>query len=165
MYRPVLFIIVGLTACAASTPATTPAPRDALDELVGTEHPPLRPGIIERSSFLLDASTQGRWVVAELVVGPERLRAIALDRVITPGTRNEVRYRTVALQRITPSDSLHPVHLGTCAVAGRVDGTVVAVGRPAPNGAIRQAWRADTAKGAFTALDVTGVRCQDVMGT
>jgi len=167
MYRPALLLIAGLAACAAGTTATTPgpAPRDAVDELVGIEHPPQRAGIVERSSYLLDTTVQGRWVVAELIVGPERVRAVALERVITPGARDDVRYRTVAVQRIAPADSLHPVHLGTCTMAGRADRTVVAVGRPAATGAIRHAWRADTTRGAFIAIDASEVRCEDVTST
>lgn len=167
MYRPALLLIAGLAACATRTTPTTPAPapRDALDQLVGVEHPPRPPHIIERSSYLLDTTVQGRWVVAELMAGPDRARGIVLDRVTTPGARNQVRYRTVAVQRIAPSDSLLPAHFGTCSVSGRADRTVVAVGRATASGAIRHAWRADTTNGAFTALDATSVRCEDVTST
>jgi hypothetical protein len=161
MYRLALIALACTSACASRTARSSPADDDALRALVGVEHPPRHAGVTERTSFLLDDSDHARWVVAEVLVAPARSRGVLLDLVITPGAPDRVRYRTVAVQAIEPSDSLLPLYFGTCTLEGRADRTVVAVGATG-GGAIRQAWRADTSARKFERVDARGVRCTEV---
>lgn len=161
MHRLALIVIAGTAACGARTTRTAPSPDDALGALVGVEHPPRHANVAERSSFLLDESERGRWVVAEVIVAPDRTRGVLLDEVIAPGTPRQVRYRTVAVQPIAPSDSLLPIYLGTCSLAGAGDRTIIAVGA-ADGGPIRHAWRADTAARKFARIKHERVTCTEL---
>ena len=163
MVRCALLQLVVLAGCARAVPEPTPDPVDPLDAVVGVVHPPRRADIIERSSYLVEESDKGRWVVAELIVRSPSMRAVSLDEVIAraPATR----WRTVAVQRVSPGDSLFPVHLGTCEVSGRHDRLVIGVGNPSVTVPVRHAWRIDTVAKRFVGLDAATVHCVDLTGS
>ena len=165
MFRPALLSLAALAACSHAAPATSPDPVEPLAAMLGTEHPPRRAGITERSSYLIEESERGRWVVAELVVQAPAARAVSLDEIITGGTATTARWRTVAIQRVAAADSLLPLHLGTCEVSGRHDRLVVGLGKPSVTVAVRQAWRVDTIGRRFVAIDAATVHCVDLTGT
>ncbi|MEO5824439.1 MAG: hypothetical protein ABIR59_00955 [Gemmatimonadales bacterium] len=165
MSRFVILMVLSTAACGSRTATTAPLPQERFAALVGTEHPPRPAGITEVASYLLDQTSRGRWVVAEVKAVGDPARAVILDEVITRGTSGATRWRTAAAQPLRAADSTLTVQLGTCAIAGRADRWIVGLTTAASTPVVRRAWRVDTAARAFTAIDAAKVTCDDLMGS
>ncbi|MBA2291212.1 MAG: hypothetical protein H0W15_02020 [Gemmatimonadales bacterium] len=164
MTRHVILMALATAACGSRTTTTTPPPQDRFAALVGTEHPPRPAGITEVASYLLDESSRGRWVVAEVKAARDPARAVILDEVISRGAAGATRWRTAAVQPVRAADSALTVALGTCSVAGRADRWIVGLTTSAAKPLVRRAWRVDTATRRFTSVDAAKVTCDDLMG-
>lgn len=161
--RRLPLLAIALAACRGVVAPATPSPVDPIDALIGVEQPP-RAGIRETASYLIDASGEGngRWVLAEVTtVGADPARAIVLDLITKHGTPAQSRWRTIAVQRLTPGDSSLTLKLGSCAVSGVKDATVVALGRDNET-ATRRAWRADTISRRFKSIDAQETTCEAI---
>lgn len=165
MSRFVILMVLFTAACGSRTATTAPLPQERFAALVGTEHPPRPAGITEVASYLLDETSRGRWVVAEVKVAREPSRAVILDEVIARSTSGATRWRTAAVQPLRVADSALTVELGTCAVAGRTDRWIVGLATSAAKPVVLRAWRVDTVTRAFTAIDAAKVTCDDLMGS
>lgn len=165
MTRLAILMTLATAACGSRTAATIPPPQERFAALVGTEHPPRPTGITEVASYLLDETSGGRWVVAEVQAVGNPARAVILDEVIARRATGATRWRTAAVQPLRAVDSALTVELGTCAVAGRADRWIVGLTTAANTPVVRRAWRVDTVARRFTAIDAAKVTCADLMGS
>jgi hypothetical protein len=175
--RNLLSVLAFAVACSresirktgvADTSVPTPSPaapssRPDLSEghYVGVHHDPLPRGVTSEGGALI------RIGGADYSISHVRARGVDmlwLDSIV-PGKAQDPEKIVRAELRIPPLDRDERLFMASCDVNGRLDSRVVAIVVNEPGVSkftkVRQAWRADAARGRFDVMPVTGVTCEE----
>ena len=154
----------GVTDTTAQTPtssAPTSAPDLSSGHYVGVHHDPLPAGVTNEGGALIRLGS------ADYSISHVRARGVDmvwLDSIV-PGKAQDPEKIVRAELRIPPLARDERLFMASCDVNGRLDSRVVAIVVNEPSVAkltkVRQAWRADAARGRFDVISVTGITCED----
>jgi hypothetical protein len=130
---------------------------------VGVHHDPLPAGVTHEGGAMIRIGS------ADYSISHVRARGVDmlwLDSIV-PGKKQDPEKVVRAELRIPPLDRDERLLMASCDVDGRLDSRVVAivVNEPAAGTMkftkVRQAWRADVARGRFDVIPITGITCED----
>ncbi|MDZ4258506.1 MAG: hypothetical protein U0974_06145 [Gemmatimonadales bacterium] len=132
--------------------------------LLGSTNPPVLPGYKDVGGQLIDSPAGTQWSLSELTFGVERI--LTLDS-LTHVVGRRAHWITVAAMLLPPlADSNEAVVPVDCALDGRPDASIVALGRWIDSGPhledltdIRAAFRPVVSQRGFEVLPVRRVSC------
>lgn len=150
-------VIDSVTNDSTSTPELmeTPFMADAgkFDQYIGLNYPPLPAGLTQGISLLIqDKQGYGLSLVS---VGADKMLWLGkIDHYDADGSAYWVVKDVLDLSNMGSGLDLLP---DGCLLHNVPDSEIFVIGS---NGAIRQAWRANTAKDQFEILPISGIRCE-----
>jgi hypothetical protein len=160
--EPIRKVGVADTGVAAPPPSTPVAAPDlSSGHYIGLHHDPLPAGVTSEGGTLIRIGTSEYSI--------SRVRANGVDMLwldsIVPGRRQNPEKVVVAELRVPPLARDERLFMASCDVNGQLAPRLVAIVVNEPDVSkftkVRQAWRADPARGRFEVIPVAGITCED----
>jgi len=161
--EPIRKMGVADTTTSAAPPPSTPtrAPDLSGGHYVGVHHDPLPAGFTSEGGALIRIGNSDYSISHVRAKGVDMLW---LDSIV-PGRKQNPEKVVVAELRIPPLDRDERLIMASCDVNGQLAPRLVAIVVNEPGAAkftkVRQAWRADAARGRFELIPVAGISCED----
>ena len=160
--EPIRKMGVADTAASAPPPSSpAPAPDLSGGHYVGVHHDPLPAGVTAEGGTLVRI---GKSDYSISHVRAKGIDMLWLDSIV-PGRKQNPEKVVVAELRIPPLDRDERLFMASCDVNGQLAPRLVAIVVNEQGVSkftkVRQAWRADPARGRFEMIPVAGISCED----
>jgi len=137
------------------------APDLASGHYIGVHHDPMPPGVTNEGGALIHIGTSDYSISHVRAKGVDMLW---LDSIVA-GKAQDPEKVVVAELRIPPLERDERLFMASCDVNGQLAPRLVAIVINEPGVTkftkIRQAWRADAARGRFEVIPVANISCED----